>query len=305
MVERDFPNVVMPSGDGHDGQQFYAIARAPMHLREVAHQLDRPRYRLQRPLLPWLAWVLHPGGGGRGLIWAMFAVNVAALFAAGAAAGALSVSWGGPRWIAALVPLLPIGYVSLRMSVADELALALVLCALLADVRGRTTLATLAATGAVLSKESILLVVIGWALTRRSRGATIVAVTSGCVAAGWWALLRLLVDADTASVIELGMPFGGLRDALQLWWGGGELEAAVTVLGGLAVGVLALVIRRQHPLTGVILLLMLSIVPLNVSVLGLDFNGTRTIGPLLVAALLALAAPAAPDDNRPNAVTPA
>jgi hypothetical protein len=305
VVEQDFPGVVLPHGLGHDGQQFYVIARAPMHLSGVASQLDRPRYRLQRPLLPWLAWAMHPGGGGPGLIWAMFAVNVTALFVAGLAGGALSVSWHGPRWIAALMPLLPAGYVSLRISVADALALALVLGALLADVRGRTTLALLAASAAVLSKESILIVLLGWALTRRSRSATIVAAAGGAVVAGWWLVLHVMVDAGASSVIEFGAPFGGLADSVQRWWTGDQLWAAAAVIGGVAAGIAALVVRRRHPLTGVIWLSLLFLVPLNFSVLGLDLNGTRAIGPLAAAALLALATPAAADDNRPNAVTPA
>ncbi len=303
VVEHDFPGVVLPHGFGHDGQQFYAIARAPMHLSSVAPQLDRPRYRLQRPLLPWLAWALHPGGGGPGLIWAMFAINVGALFVAGLAGGALAVSWRGPRWIAALVPLLPVGYVSLRISVADALALALVLCALLLDVRGRTTLALLAASAAVLSKESILIVMLGWALTRRSRSATTIAAAGGAVVAGWWLVLHVMVDAGTSSVIEFGAPFGGLVDSAQRWWTGDQLWAAAAVVGAVAAGVIALLLRRRHPLTGVIGLSMLFLVPLNFSVLGLDLNGTRVIGPLAAAALLALATPAASDD-RPTAVTP-
>src|SRR3954453_2980796 len=64
----DFPNPVLPDSRGLDGQQFYALARNPFHLSEVAPLLDRPRYRLQRPLLSWLAWALHPTGGGEGLV---------------------------------------------------------------------------------------------------------------------------------------------------------------------------------------------------------------------------------------------
>src|SRR5690348_14494095 len=33
---RDFPETELPDGLGHDGQQFYAIARQPMHLHAVA-----------------------------------------------------------------------------------------------------------------------------------------------------------------------------------------------------------------------------------------------------------------------------
>lgn len=300
VVETDFPTVVLPHGLGHDGQQFYAIARSPMHLHEVAQHLDRPRYRLQRPLLPWMAWTLHPGGGGPGLIWAMFGINVAALFLGGLAAGALSVSWYGPRWIAALVPLLPVGYVSLRISVADSLALGLVLCAVLADVRGRTTLALLVAGAAVLSKESILVVLIGWALSQRTRSANAIAIVSGAVVVAWWLALHALVPAGASSVIEFGAPFGGLLDSWQRWSTGDQLWAGASVIGAVFAAVVALTLRRGHPLTGVIWLSMLFLVPLNFSVLGLDLNGTRVVGPLAVAALLALSTPTAIDDAAVN-----
>lgn len=290
-IEHDFPDADLPPGLGHDGQQFYAIARAPMHLDEAAEQLDRPRYRLQRPVLPWLAWAAHPTGGGTGLIWAIFAVNVGALFAAGLAGGALSVSWHGPRWVAAVIPLLPVGYASLRISVADMLALALVLCALAADVRGRTAIACLLATAAALSKESILVVVLGWALTRLSRSSVLVLLASGGVAFGWWLALHALVDSPTASVVEFGAPFRGLTASFERWSSGDDLWAAAAVIGGLVSGASALTRRWGHPLTGGIVLSLLFIVPLNVSVLGLDFNGMRAIGPLTALALIAWATP--------------
>ena len=47
LLARDFPRLSMPAGAGNDGQQFYAIARDPLHPTSVAHLLDRPRYRLQ------------------------------------------------------------------------------------------------------------------------------------------------------------------------------------------------------------------------------------------------------------------
>lgn len=291
VVEHDFPGIQLPSGLGHDGQQFYAIARAPMHLDDVARDLDRPLYRLQRPVLPWLGWVLHPSGGGPGLIWALFAVNVAALLAAGVAAGAIAVSWRGPPWVAALVPLIPVGYVSLRITVADELALALALGAIAADIRGRRRLSLLAGCLAALSKESILVVLVGWALARRSRAASVVLGAAAAVTAGWWAALRLLVDTDSPSVQEFGLPLRGLLDSLELWWRGQELWAAASIALALALGVLAVVTRRRHPLTPSIVLSIAFLVPLNLNVLGLDLNGTRAVGSVTALGLLALLTP--------------
>lgn len=97
LVAHDAADADLAPNRGHDGQQFYAIARAPMHLDDAAEHLDRPRYRLQRPLFPVLAWALHPSGGGTGLVWALIAVGVAGVLLSGLGAGALSTALGGRR----------------------------------------------------------------------------------------------------------------------------------------------------------------------------------------------------------------
>ena len=66
VIRADFPNDELPAGLGLDGQQYYAVARDPLHVRDDAAYLDRPRYRMQRPVFPLLAWALHPSGGGTG-----------------------------------------------------------------------------------------------------------------------------------------------------------------------------------------------------------------------------------------------
>ena len=88
VIQRDLPGARLQPTVGSDGQQFYALARDPVHLREVAPDLDRPRYRAQRILLPVLAWALHPSGGGRGLVVALLVVNLA-----GVALGAGAVAF--------------------------------------------------------------------------------------------------------------------------------------------------------------------------------------------------------------------
>ena len=35
VIQRDFPDTPLLSGGGHDGQQFYAIARQPMNWRAI------------------------------------------------------------------------------------------------------------------------------------------------------------------------------------------------------------------------------------------------------------------------------
>ncbi|MGI8983455.1 MAG: hypothetical protein ACR2HM_02800 [Acidimicrobiales bacterium] len=108
VVASDFPTVNAPDQVGLDGQQFYAVARDPFHPDTVAANLDRPQYRYGRPLYPMLAWLLHPSGGGPGLVWAFVIVSLAGLFVGGLAMGVLSSLVRGPPW-AVLFPLLPAG----------------------------------------------------------------------------------------------------------------------------------------------------------------------------------------------------
>jgi len=163
LLHDDFPGLEFPNGLGLDGQQYYAMARNPLHLDDAAASLDRPAYRWQRPLFPWLARVVHPaGGGGSGLVAAFFVIGLAALFAGGVAAGALSTALGGRPWPAAVFPLLPGAYMSLRVTMADSLALALVLVALALSVHRRAGLAIAVGCLAALTRETAVIVLIGW-----------------------------------------------------------------------------------------------------------------------------------------------
>ena len=137
LIRQDFPEVQQPEGLGLDGQQYYAIARHPTDLETASRSLDNPRYRLGRPLLGWLASTVSLGASGVGLIWALFAVGLVGIAAGSIASGVLSTTWGGPPWVAALFPLLPGAWWSLRVTVSDALALGLALCAIALFVRNR------------------------------------------------------------------------------------------------------------------------------------------------------------------------
>lgn len=288
----DFPDTVLPGGIGHDGQQFYAIARNPLHWDEVADHLDRPQYRLQRPLFPLLAWMLHPTGGGTPLILAFFVVGVVSVFLLGLFGGGLSAQLGGGTWPALLLPLLPGSFAALRITLADTLALALALGALLWAERGRAGPAAAAAIGAVLAKESILLLPVIHAVARRRRAATVAAVAAVGAAGMWWVLVHLLVDADQRQVVEFTWPLGGVLEGASVWFEGRDLVAAGTVVGAFALAVVALWRRgRAHPLFGALLAVTVFSVFLGPDVLGPDYNGSRTMGPVLVLAILTLGSP--------------
>jgi len=293
VFREDFPGEELLSSTGLDGQQFYAVARDPFDLDEAAAQLDRPRYRLQRPLLSWLGWIGHPTGGGAGLIWSLFAANVLAVAVLAAATGSLSVRLGGPAWAAALVGFYPGVWWSLRVTVADALATGLALAAIALLAHERTRSAVVVAVAAVLAKEAAILLTIGWALARwrdRSRWAPVLA--AGAAGAAWAAFLRTRLPG-TESVGELVAPLVGLADAVaDRWSDGDELWGLVGAATGLGAAAVALIRRGvRHPLAPAILLQLAFLAFANGDVIGNDFGAGRATLPLLAVSVVAFLTP--------------
>lgn len=290
IVRADFPDAQLAPGTGHDGQQFYAIARSPMHLSEVADSLARARYRLQRPLLSWLSWSLHPSGGGPGLVIGMFLVGTASVLGLALVSTKLSSSFGGGTWPAIAVPLLPGVWASLRIGVADVLALALVLLSVHLAVQRRVKGAFVAAALAVLAKEAVFVVLVGQALARRRLPEFVAAAGAAVTAGTWWLFLRLAVPADGIQVVEFTWPLGGLWDSAMHWARGEELIGAANYLLVVVVVLIAVAVaRRDHPLFGGFVASAAFSTVLGKDVVGPDYNGTRTLMPLLLLGLLIIA----------------
>jgi hypothetical protein len=292
VLRHDFPDRPLPDAIGHDGQFFYAIARQPMHLASATKSVDRPRYRAQRILFPVLAWVLHPTGGGPGLVLALVLVNVAGLLVGGVAAGALSQTRGGPAWPALVFPLLPGASDCLRLGVPDTLALALVLVALLLDQRGFPRLAVLAGIAAVLTKESSFLVLAGYGIWRgRPRGFRLVAVPA-LAGAAWWCWLRLTLHERSLHLEEFA-PVTGLVHALRFWY---RHHPNIALLFLATVGIAVLALRQRglrDPLGGCIAIQLAFIPTLSFQVLAIGHDASRALLPLFVLGGLALCAPGA------------
>jgi hypothetical protein len=308
LVHHDIPGARVPIRTGHDGQQFYAVARDPFRLDRVARSLDRPRYRLQRPLYPWLAWMLHPTGGGIGLVWALFAVGLGATVLGGVTTGALALSIAARKararspsgepvirvpspsvavGLAALFPVLPGSIVCLRLSLADTLALALALAAITLAMRGHGALALACAIGAVLGKESMLLVVAGYALWRRDRRGALFVALPALAAVGWATWVRQLVPAHGFQIGEFTTPFHGLADTLSWWGNHADYLPALMVIGSMTFALL--VLRRaglRAPLSWAILLQLGLLVCLQLEVIGPLMNAGRTTMPLFVLSLV-------------------
>jgi hypothetical protein len=295
LFRQDFPESELPAGLGLDGQQFYAMARSPLHLDDAAAHLDRPEYRWRRPLYAWTAAALHPTGGGLGLVYALILVNVAALVGGGVAAGALSMSLGGRPWPALVFPLLPGCYMSLRVSVADAMAVALALGALALLAHRRVAPAMVLGVAAALTKETMVLLLIGWAISNRARQSWLPAATATVTVAAWTVWLRLTLPASVGGgVTELVAPFTGFPRAAGHWIDGSDRLGMVASISALALSAVAIVRGgRRHPLTAVLLANLALVTVLRWNVVALDFGGTRSTLPLAVTAAVVLATPRA------------
>jgi len=222
------------SGAGFDGQFYYRLALQPWNMAWSAHGITFDfAYRRQRITYSWLAWVVS-GGRSAAVPSVLVGLNVAMLGLLGFVCGAWAKSLGRH----ALWGLLPAGYFGLVWSLDRDLteitATTLVVAGILACRHRHFLLAGLALSGAVLARETALLVVAALFVTRvvelvrrRGRvGAPDVAWAAPAIAfVGWQAIcaavygtLPLTSDRGNAAV-----PFSGAVHAVVGWIGHPQL----------------------------------------------------------------------------------
>lgn len=207
---------------GHDGKFFFIQANDPFYLDPEAHAalLDRPAYRAQRMLYPTLA-----SGGGvfppQVVVWSLLVVNVVSIAAGTGLTALLAKHRGRSPWLG-LFFAVNIGLiVELFIDGAGALAFTLVVAMVLFAEKGRLGWAAAAAAGAVLTREAMMLSVIGLfacLLWRSRRAAWSVLIFPAGLAAVWALYLRgRLPAADRPQVEELGIPFKGMVIAASHW----------------------------------------------------------------------------------------
>ncbi len=294
LIATDFPDQPQFTYGESDGPMFYAVARDFWDLDRAAESLDRPRYRLNRPVYPFLGWLGHPTGGGDGLVLSLLLVNVAAMFLASVSLGSLSATFRGPPWLGVFVTLLPGAQMAVRIECADLLAVALMLAATVLLIRGRWLGATAVAVAAVLTKEPVLLTFIGLALWRRDRRGAVFVGVPVAVFGLWYLYVRLRFGDSGQDVIEFGPPFAGIADSVRLLWSQGEHGYALLSFVALVVLAVVGIIRHRlgHPLMPALLLNLALVSLLSITPIGLTRNGTRSALPAMVLALVLAATPA-------------
>ena len=181
-------------GSSYDGQFVYRLALDPFTRRmsDFGITLDLPAYRQQRIGTALLARLVADLPGVS-VAWAIIAVNVIAVLAAGAVATILTAMSGRPLWWAAVLAVPANLPISLGRDLTEPLAWALVLLAVWAARSDRWFLAALALSGAVLTRETSLVVVAGlglyavFLLIRRGREALprLWLLLPALIAVGW------------------------------------------------------------------------------------------------------------------------
>lgn len=161
-VDRERPDdlAVVEDSVGYDGQFYYRQSLDPLSLddRIEGIPLDRPAYRSLRIGYPGVVWAVT-GGGTRSLVpWAMAGVNIACVGLIALLGARFAEDVGrAPTWGLAFAAW-PGFLVATAYDLAEPLEAALVLAGLLALRRERTWLAAVALTGAVLTRESALII---------------------------------------------------------------------------------------------------------------------------------------------------
>jgi hypothetical protein len=153
-----------PAGtEGYDGQFNYYIAVNP-DPHSVGPHLDVPAYRYQHILYPLLARILALGAPCA-IPWTLVGINLFCFSAFVFLAGELVAQRGGSRWAAVLIGLWVGLMGSIRLDLAEPLALLLVALALWIagpDLERRIIPATFLLALAVLAKETVLPFLAGW-----------------------------------------------------------------------------------------------------------------------------------------------
>ncbi|MDQ6696380.1 MAG: hypothetical protein M3Z46_02845 [Actinomycetota bacterium] len=282
------PAVLVPHVNGHDGQSFWVLARDPLLLdgKQDTALLDRPSYRAQRMLYPTLASPFRYAGE-RQLLWGLIAVNLAAVALGTYATARLAAALRAPPLVGLAFALNPAVVVAVVADVADALALAALMAAVLLAVRGRWVSAVVMGVAAALSKEvmvlSLLCVAIGAVGATRRVRLLFVGVPS-CAVAIWALYARWRLGWPATSVQEVSWPFVGYVQAWRHDWAPvGNWYDAVVAFALLPAA--AMVIyrwwQRRSLLMAAALPFALLVPFMTAQVLNVAINSLRVFGPAL------------------------
>lgn len=285
LIEDDLGRtIVTRPGPGHDGRMFFVQALDPFYQDDLTASTDRPLYRGQRVMYPLVA-----GLGGalplRFVPWGIALTHVLSFGFGTLAMGRYAEHRGFNGWWGLSFALNPGLWAGIQIGGASAFALALGVAGVLLMAKDRTAWAALAFAGSVLTREVMLLMVLGAVLQyfRSSRRLSLSVVVAPIAASVAWAFfLRTQITVETVDVgvsTNFGLPFAGILEAAGLW------SRSPTVVGFAiaTIGVLGLIlihaIRDTDLLVGAVAPFGLLFFVLTPAVLDASFDYSRAIAP--------------------------
>jgi hypothetical protein len=271
-VEPELGHGVAFASKGHDGQQFYVVARMPFDPKAGAGWLDNPAYRYRRILFPLAARGLDPRGGRS------MAVAFAAVSLLGVALAALACTrFRGAPWWLPLVPAVTAGVIaSLYLSLSDALAVGLVLTAFALATDRRWTLAIVAATLAALTRETAILAAVALAASPglRPRQRALIAGVPALALGAWIAFVgvRLGASSTAGSAQQFAFPLTGWLHSTDTGAG-----IAIGVLGAVLIALGAWRAGSEPAVRAYLVLLLALDIVLATDVTGSWVNASRVI----------------------------
>jgi hypothetical protein len=156
---------VLANSPGYDGQFYYRFALNPFTSKQVDFgiTIDNPPYRHQRILYPLLVWLLSVGKQGWVPIW-MIALNYLLLIALAYLGATYASSLGRPAILGIAFALYPGFVLSLLRDLSEILEVFLLVSGLILINRERYNLATVFLSLAVLTRETAILLPVGFLL---------------------------------------------------------------------------------------------------------------------------------------------
>jgi len=222
-VEGGEVDIAIVDEGGYDGQYFGRIAFDPFDIKQesLGVKLDRPAYRYQRILYPFLSWALAFGHSPL-VPYTLILVNILSLTVLGFLLFKLSENLTLNRIFLIFVPLTPGLIMALGRDLSEPLAAALLVGALLSFLNSKYVLYVLLAALCVLCRETTLVFfgAIGLAYTffrGKKPGPEILLFLIPLFTYGVWQWILLKLFGETgfsASPKNFGIPFAGMASYL-------------------------------------------------------------------------------------------
>jgi hypothetical protein len=280
-------DVAIAARYGHDGREFWILARDPLLLSSDrdATLLDRPAYRAARIAYPLAAapWGLF---GNDALLLGLLITNLLVIGVGTYFTTLLALHLRAPPMAAIFFAASPVVAVSLLLDLGDAMSLAALVISIYLFLRGHIGWATAAGVVAVLAKQPALLAIIAVAAVSpsvsRRRRLTYVAIPAVAVVA-WTAYATVRLGASGSSVAEFTLPFFGYGQAIAAWLRYHMWPDAAIGLSLIPAATIVVISwwRRRTPLLAAALPFALIVPFLSYAVLAAAINSLRAFGPAI------------------------